>query len=45
MAAKWLGQCTAGQKPGDMIMANGMKINVLDAQKQLRHPVRAKRRR
>lgn len=26
--AKWLGPCTAGQKPGDMIMGNGMTINV-----------------
>ena len=32
--AKWLGPCTADQKPGDMIMANGMKINVLDMQKR-----------
>jgi hypothetical protein len=28
--AKWLGACEAGQKPGDMIMGNGMKINVKD---------------
>ena len=34
MAAKWLGPCAAGQKPGDMIMANGMTINVLDMQKR-----------
>jgi hypothetical protein len=33
MAAKWLGPCTGDQKPGDMIMGNGMKINVLDMQK------------
>jgi len=33
MAAKWLGPCTGDQKPGDMIMANGMKINILDMQK------------
>lgn len=26
--AKWLGPCAADQKPGDMIMANGMKINI-----------------
>jgi hypothetical protein len=31
--AKYLGGCEAGQKPGDMIMANGMKMNVLDMQK------------
>jgi hypothetical protein len=33
MAAKWLGPCAAGQRPGDMIMPNGMKMNVLDLQK------------
>lgn len=30
ISAKWLGPCTAGQKPGDMILGNGMKINILD---------------
>lgn len=30
IAAKWLGPCVADQKPGDIIMANGMKMNVLD---------------
>jgi Protein of unknown function (DUF3617) len=34
MAAKWLGPCAADQKPGDMIMPNGMKINILDVQKR-----------
>jgi hypothetical protein len=38
MAAKWLGPCTADQRPGDMIMANGMKINILDAQKLMAPP-------
>ena len=33
LAAKWLGACTGDQKPGDMIMANGMKINILDMKK------------
>ena len=28
--AKWVGPCKAGQKPGDMLMANGMKMNVLE---------------
>jgi hypothetical protein len=28
--AKWLGPCTADQKPGDMIMGNGMKMNIRD---------------
>jgi hypothetical protein len=34
MAAKWLGPCAAGQRPGDMIMPNGMKINVPEMQKR-----------
>ena len=29
MSAKWLGPCAADQRPGDMIMSNGMKINIL----------------
>jgi Protein of unknown function (DUF3617) len=33
MAAKWVGPCAADQKPGDMIMANGMKFNIMDAQR------------
>jgi len=33
MSAKWLGPCAADQKPGDMIMGNGLKINLLDLQK------------
>lgn len=28
--AKWVGPCKADQKPGDMIMSNGMKMNVLE---------------
>src|SRR5437660_4440448 len=31
--SKWLGPCKADQKPGDMIMGNGMKMNVNDASK------------
>ena len=30
----WLGACAADQKPGDTIMPNGMKINILDIQKR-----------
>lgn len=26
--ARWTGPCKVGQKPGDMIMPNGMKINI-----------------
>lgn len=28
--AKWVGPCAAGQKPGDVIMPGGMKVNVMD---------------
>jgi hypothetical protein len=38
IAAKWLGPCTADQKPGDVIMANGMKTNVLNMQKGITSP-------
>ena len=27
---RWVGPCKADQKPGDMIMANGMKMNIVD---------------
>ena len=30
--AKWLGACKADQKPGDMIMAGGRKMNIRDLQ-------------
>jgi len=33
IAAKWLGPCAAGQRPGDVIMSNGMTMNMLDVQK------------
>lgn len=33
IAAKWLGACKAGQKPGDMILAGGRKFNIRDLQK------------
>ena len=33
IAAKWLSACAADQKPGDMIMSNGMKTNILNMQK------------
>src|SRR4051794_34725013 len=32
ITAKWLGGCEAGQKPGDMIMEGGMKVNVRELQ-------------
>ena len=28
ITARWLGPCEAGQKPGDIIMPNGMKMNM-----------------
>ena len=31
--AKWLGACTAGQKPGDIMMPGGMKMNIRDLEK------------
>jgi hypothetical protein len=34
MTGKWLGPCTADQKPGDMIMPNGLKLNILEMQKR-----------
>jgi hypothetical protein len=43
LEAKWLGPCAAEQKPGDLIMGNGMKINILDAQKLGASPPAPKR--
>jgi Protein of unknown function (DUF3617) len=34
MEAKWLGPCAADQKPGDVIMGNGVKVNIPEMQKQ-----------
>ena len=31
--AKWLGACKPGQKPGDIVMPGGFKLNVKDAEK------------
>ena len=31
--AKWLGACKADQKPGDIIMPGGMKMNIKDMEK------------
>jgi Protein of unknown function (DUF3617) len=38
MSAKWLGPCAADQKPGDMIMPNGMKMNLQNMQKGMVPP-------
>jgi hypothetical protein len=34
MSAQWLGPCAADQKPGDMIMANGVKMNFIEMQRR-----------
>lgn len=31
-SGRWVGACPAGQKPGDMVMPNGMTMNVKDMQ-------------
>ena len=33
MQARWLGSCKPGQKPGDVEMPGGMKMNILDMTK------------
>jgi hypothetical protein len=33
MEARWTGACKADQKPGDIIMSNGIKMNIRDIQK------------
>ena len=33
ITGKWLGACKADQRPGDMIMPDGSKINISDIQK------------
>ena len=35
---KWLGACADGQQPGDIIMANGVKVNVPELQKRALAP-------
>ena len=32
--AKWLGPCAADQKPGDVIMSNGIKINIPETERR-----------
>lgn len=38
MQGKWLGACAPDQKPGDIIMANGVKINIPEMQKRSAAP-------
>ncbi|WP_407176998.1 DUF3617 domain-containing protein [Bradyrhizobium sp. STM 3562] len=33
LEGKWLGECKPGQKPGDIVMPGGFKLNVKDAEK------------
>ena len=33
ITAKWLGPCKAGQRPGDVVMSNGMTMNMNDMMK------------
>jgi hypothetical protein len=34
VVAKWLGPCAADQRPGDLIMGNGVKMNIPDMQRR-----------
>lgn len=36
ITAKWLGPCKAGQRPGDMVMPNGMTVNMNDMMKHMK---------
>jgi len=38
MEGKWLGPCAADQKSGDLIMGNGVKVNILEVKKRSTEP-------
>lgn len=38
MEGKWLGACAAGQQPGDVVMSNGVKVNIPELQKRALGP-------
>jgi hypothetical protein len=38
MDGKWLGPCPADQRPGDVVLSNGVKVNVPALQKQAPPP-------
>ncbi len=38
MEGKWLGACAAGQTPGDVVMANGVKVNIPELQRRALAP-------
>ena len=33
LQAKWLGACKADQRPGDIVMPGGFKMNITDMEK------------
>ena len=33
---RWMGACSAGQRPGDMVLPNGVTVNVADDQRRAR---------
>jgi hypothetical protein len=39
IVAKWLGPCGKDQKPGDMIMPGGLKVNILEMRKRIPSPI------
>lgn len=43
MDAKWLGACAAGQQPGDVIMAGGVRVNIPELQRRALAPDSATR--
>jgi Protein of unknown function (DUF3617) len=38
VTGKWLGPCEAGQRPGDLILPNGIKLNLKDMGKSIPAP-------
>jgi hypothetical protein len=38
MQGKWLGLCAADQKPGDIVIGNGVKINIPEMMKRSDSP-------
>ena len=38
VTGKWLGPCEAGQRPGDLILPNGLKLNLKDMGKSFPTP-------
>jgi len=38
LSGKWIGPCPSGQKPGDVIMPGGIKVNIPELQKRAPAP-------